>query len=81
VGSVRMRAMIQGLQSWFMFRGANPVTATRRAYDAVWGLLQQQAAMLSFNQVFWLLGLLFLLMLPLVFLMRRPSAHRQIAAH
>jgi DHA2 family multidrug resistance protein len=81
VGSVRMRAMIQGLQSWFMFRGANPATATRRAYDALWGLLQQQAAMLSFNQVFWLLGLLFLLMLPLVFLMRRPSAHRQIAAH
>jgi hypothetical protein len=37
--------------------------------------------MLSFNQVFWLLGLLFLLMLPLVFLMRKPSAHRQIAAH
>jgi DHA2 family multidrug resistance protein len=64
-----------------MFRGANPATATRRAYDALWGLLQQQAAMLSFNQVFWLLGLLFLLMLPLVFLMRRPSAHRQIAAH
>jgi MFS transporter, DHA2 family, multidrug resistance protein len=81
VGSVRVRAMIQGLQSWFMFRGANPVTATRRAYDALWGLLEQQAAMLSFNQVFWLLGLLFLLMLPLVFLMRRPAGRRQIAAH
>ncbi len=80
-GSARVGAMIQGLRSWFMFRGANPVTATRRAYQALWGLLQQQAAMLSFNQVFWLLGLLFLLMLPLVFLMRRPAGRRQIVAH
>jgi len=37
--------------------------------------------MLSFNQVFWLLGILFLLMLPLVFLMRRPARRGQIAAH
>ncbi|HZP33592.1 MAG TPA: DHA2 family efflux MFS transporter permease subunit [Candidatus Acidoferrales bacterium] len=80
-GSARVGAMIQGLRSWFMFRGANPVTATRRAYQALWGLLRQQAAMLSFNQVFWLLGLLFLLMLPLVFLMRRPAGRRQIVAH
>jgi DHA2 family multidrug resistance protein len=81
VGSVRVHSMVQALQSWFMFRGASAATATRRAYGAVWGMVQQQAAMLSFNQVFWLLGLLFILMLPLVFLMRRPAGRRQIAAH
>ncbi len=80
-GSVRVQALVQAFRSWFMFRGANAVTATRRAYDAMWGMVRQQAAMLSFNQVFWLLGILFLLMLPLVFLMRRPARRGQIAAH
>lgn len=81
VGNVRVHAVIQALRSWFLFRGANPVTASRRAYDALWGMVEQQAAMLSFNQVFWLLGMLFLLMIPLVFLMRRPARRGQIAAH
>ncbi len=80
-GSVRVQALVQAFRSWFMFRGANAVTATRRAYEAMWGMVRQQAAMLSFNQVFWLLGILFLLMLPLVFLMRRPARRGQIVAH
>jgi DHA2 family multidrug resistance protein len=73
--------IIQGLRSWFIFRGADAVTATHRAYDALFGLVQQQAAMLSFNQVFWMLGILFLVMMPLVFLMRRPTGRGQIAVH
>ena len=81
IGRLRVQAMVQALRSWFIYRGANSATATRRAYDAIWGLVQQHASMLSFNQVFWLLGILFLLMLPLVFLMRRPARRGQIAAH
>jgi hypothetical protein len=41
---------------WFIYRGADAATSTRRAYDAVFGMVRQQAAMLSFNQVFWLVG-------------------------
>ena len=83
VGGDRLRVedLIQGLRSWFIFRGADAVTATHRAYDALFRLVQQQAAMLSFNQVFWMMGILFLVMMPLVFLMRRPSGRSQIAAH
>jgi MFS transporter, DHA2 family, multidrug resistance protein len=80
-GKLRAEDLIQGLRNWFIYRGSDAVTATHRAYDALFGLVQQQAAMLSFNQVFFLLGMLFLLMLPLVFLMRRPSGRGQIAAH
>jgi len=80
-GSVRVHAMIQALQGWFIYRGADAATSTRRAYEALFGMVRQQAAMLSFNQVFWLLGALFLLMLPLVFLMRRPARRGQIVAH
>jgi DHA2 family multidrug resistance protein len=77
---LRVQALVQALRSWFIFRGADAATATRRAYDALFGMVRQQAAMLSFNQVFWLMGMLFLLMMPLVFLMRRPARRGQVAA-
>ena len=80
-GSPRVQVLIQAFRGWFMYRGADKTTSTRRAYDALFGMVQQQAAMLSFNQVFWLLGALFVLMLPLVFLMRRPTRRGQIAVH
>lgn len=80
-GRLRVQAMIQALRSWFIYRGGDAATSTRRAYHALFGIVHQQAAMLSFNQVFWLLGMLFLLMVPLVFLMRRPTRRGQMAAH
>jgi MFS transporter, DHA2 family, multidrug resistance protein len=80
-GRLRVQAMIQALRSWFIYRGGDAATSRRRAYDALFGIVRQQAAMLSFNQVFWLLGMLFLLMVPLVFLMRRPTRRGQMAAH
>ena len=78
---VRALGLVQAFRSWFIYRGGDAATATRRAYDALFGLVERQAAMLSFNQVFWLLGMLFLMMIPLVFLMRRPTRRGQVAAH
>lgn len=78
---VRTQGLVQAFRSWFIYRGADAATSTRRAYDALFGMVQRQAAMLSFNQVFWLLGILFLLMMPLVFLMRRPTRRAPVAAH
>ena len=37
-------------------------------------MVQRQAAMVSFVGIFWLLGSLFVVLIPLVLLMRRPSA-------
>ena len=53
--------------------GADAVTATQRAYVIVHGMVQRQAAMVSFVTIFRLLGVLFLMMIPLVLLMRRPA--------
>jgi hypothetical protein len=45
-------------------------------------MVQQQAAMVAFVHVFRLLGIIFLLLLPLVMLMRRPrGAPGAAAAH
>jgi hypothetical protein len=50
------------------------VTATQRAYVILHGMLVQQASMVSFVMLFRLLGGIFLVMLPLVLLMRKPRA-------
>jgi len=57
------------------------VTATQRAYAALFGAVQRQAAMVSFVDLFRLLGGIFLLLLPLVLLMRRPRGRATAAAH
>jgi hypothetical protein len=46
-----------------------------------WGMVQQQAAMLSYNDTFrWLAGM-FLLMLPLLLLMRKAKKGKAVMAH
>ena len=57
----------------FMAAGADAATATSRAYVVVNGMLQRQATMVSFVTLFRLLGVLFLLLIPLVLIMRRPK--------
>ena len=44
------------------------------------GMVQRQASLLAFIDVFRLLGLIFIVALPLVFLMRRPKAGAPVAA-
>jgi len=67
-------AMFDRIRAGFMAAGADVTTATERAYAALFGMVQQQAAMSSFVQLFRLLGVIFLLLLPLILLMRRPRA-------
>ena len=53
--------------------GADTVTATNRTYAALFGMLSRQAAMVSFVGLFQLLGIVFLVIIPLVLLMKRPG--------
>jgi DHA2 family multidrug resistance protein len=72
VTSPEAQSRISGLQQMFMSRGSDSVTAQRQAFGAIWGMVQRQASMLSYNDVFRFLGGMFLIMLPLLFLMKRP---------
>ena len=80
--SPETRALIDQLRGYFIFKGSDVVKATHQAYAAVDGLVQQQAALLSYLWAFRFFGLVFLLMLPLIFLMRRPAHTRgSVAMH
>jgi hypothetical protein len=65
----------------FMSQGKDAATATRQAYGDVWGMVQQQVAMLAYNDVFRFLVLMFVAMLPPPFLMRKPKKGGAVMAH
>ena len=51
-------------------------------FSKVFGLIERQATMLSYIDVFQLLALIFLLMIPLVLIMKKPSpGAKPVAAH
>ncbi|HEU4935666.1 MAG TPA: DHA2 family efflux MFS transporter permease subunit [Vicinamibacterales bacterium] len=72
---------LEAARQGFLASGADAVTATQRAYAAVFGTLQRHATMVAFVNLFRLLGVIFLLLLPLVMLMRRPRSKAAAAAH
>ena len=74
------QAILAQLKAGFMARGADAFTATERAYGALHGILIQQASMVSFVWLFRLLGVIFLLLLPLILIMRRPKGRMSAAA-
>src|SRR4029079_8404200 len=79
--SSQSQTWIESLRQGFIASGSDPVTAGQRAYAAAFGVVQRQASMVSFVHVFRMLGIIFLLLLPLVLLMRRPRGSAAVAAH
>ncbi len=61
---------IQGMTAWFQMHGSNSVEASKKALGAMYGMVQQQAMMLSFVEAFWVMGVIFLCMAPLLLLLR-----------
>ena len=57
-----------------MSGGSDIATAAHQARAAMFGMVERQASMLAYNSIFLILAGLFALMLPFIFLMRRPQA-------
>ncbi len=65
---------LRQLQSAFIAQGFDPVTAAQRSNGAVWASIQRQASILTFNDMYRLMALLFFLCVPLSYAMRRPRS-------
>jgi MFS transporter, DHA2 family, multidrug resistance protein len=66
-------AALSGLAAHFSRAGVDSVTAHREALGALYGSMQQQAAVLAYADNFRLLGYLTLVCIPLVLLFARPQ--------
>jgi MFS transporter, DHA2 family, multidrug resistance protein len=77
--STMTQERLRQLQAAFVAQGSDPVTAVQRSHGAMWATVQQQAAILTFNDVFRLMALIFLILVPISYVMRRPRTGRKQA--
>jgi DHA2 family multidrug resistance protein len=66
------RNLVGSLRGAFIARGADAQTALQRAFAALWGMVQRHAAMAAFVDTFLALALVFLMVLPMLLLMKKP---------
>jgi MFS transporter, DHA2 family, multidrug resistance protein len=70
---------LRALQHMFHFRGVDGSTAKRKALAAMYGMVRSHASMLAFVEAFWLMGVVFLLMLPFILLLRYRKPEKSLA--
>ncbi|MBS1875589.1 MAG: DHA2 family efflux MFS transporter permease subunit [Acidobacteria bacterium] len=62
---------LQGIATRLTQQGVNAVEAASKAQGMIYGMVQRQAAMLAFIDIFWVLGVTFVSLIPLILLLRR----------
>jgi DHA2 family multidrug resistance protein len=76
------RAMIANTAARLVSVGSDPAMAQQQAHGLLYGMVQRQSAMLSFADDFWLLGVIFLLMIPALFFMKKAAPSKgPVAVH
>jgi DHA2 family multidrug resistance protein len=73
--SPQAQMRLAAIRDALISQGSDALTAGRQAAAAIFGEIQRQAAMMSYNDAFFLMAVMFASMLFLVPLMRKPS-HR-----
>ncbi|HXU47903.1 MAG TPA: DHA2 family efflux MFS transporter permease subunit [Candidatus Binatia bacterium] len=88
----RLTGMLNSGNSWFettlhslihkfVAHGASVGIATQQAYAMIANMIHQQATMLAYIDDFWLVGWSVLVMIPLVFLMKKVKPGGPMAVH
>src|SRR5262245_19482934 len=78
----RVATLLSQIRGAFMANGMDFTTASRAAYAALSGMVSQQAVMVAFVHLFRVLAVVFAVVMPLVFVMRKPRAGQpSVSAH
>jgi MFS transporter, DHA2 family, multidrug resistance protein len=75
------RQMLRGAAAAMQARGVDAATATQQAYAMIQGVVARQATMLSYMDCFYFLGWAILLMVPMVFLIKKSRPGGGMAVH
>jgi len=73
----RFRESLAGVSAMLQSRGASAADAAVQANGMLYGSMVRQATMLSFADTFWFMGVLFLCIIPLVFMMKKIKPARR----
>jgi MFS transporter, DHA2 family, multidrug resistance protein len=66
---------VQRIANMLLSKGTDAVGATQQALSIIYGMVHAQAMMKAFLDDFWLLGVTFLVVIPLVFFTKRVGVH------
>ena len=69
-------AFLERTQTFFLKQTGDPVLSKELAWQALQNLRQQQASALAYFDCFWVFAVVMLLLVPVVFLMRRSVAEK-----
>ena len=81
ISSPAMASRLAAIQRMLQGRGLDVGAARRAAAQMIDGQLRRQAMLISFEKLFYLSGILFLCVLPLVFFLKAPKAGEKIDVH
>jgi DHA2 family multidrug resistance protein len=80
-GNGTLRALLDSATRLLVAHGSSPYEASRQAYALVANQIDRQATMLAYIDNFWLVGIAVLVMIPLVFLIKKVKPGGPIAVH
>jgi DHA2 family multidrug resistance protein len=72
--NVATQQRLAGMAGGLAGRGLDPTSALEAAYRALDGIVTQQSLVLAFRDCYWVILILFVLLAPLVPLLRRPAS-------
>ncbi|MFN7993533.1 MAG: DHA2 family efflux MFS transporter permease subunit [Bryobacteraceae bacterium] len=73
----RYREMLHGITRALVAKGSSAVDAAHQAQGVIYGMVQREAAMKAFVDNFWMLGLIFLAVAPVMCLMKSTRLHHR----
>jgi MFS transporter, DHA2 family, multidrug resistance protein len=79
--SAAFHNFVNGTAAKLLAAGSSAARATSQSYGMVLGTVERQASMLAFLDNFKLLGVVFLLVLPILLLMKKPRASGNVPVH
>ena len=68
------QTMVNGSAASMAHAGSGPVLALQQAYSQVMGMIEQQAALLSYVNAFWIVALIVACLVPLPFFLKKPKS-------
>ncbi len=78
----QMQAMLNGSAANMAHAGSGPTLAMQQAYAQLMGVIQQQAALLSYVNAFWVVALIVACLIPLPFFLKKPKPGAEVmSAH
>ncbi|HXW57045.1 MAG TPA: DHA2 family efflux MFS transporter permease subunit [Candidatus Cybelea sp.] len=80
-GNGKFETALHSATNLLTAHGLSAYEASRRAYGLIAGMVSQQATMLAYVDDFWLVGVSVVIMIPLIFLMKKVKPGGPIAVH